>query len=259
MERFLPILGLLVLGLTLYVNYLAGTGYLNNITTGEVSARFPTLFTPAGFTFAIWGVIYLLNVLFVFYQLYKMLRDPAQLDVGLVGLFILICLTNAVWIFTWHLLKIGLALLLMLVILTLLVAAYRRVRGSTPGSGEYFFEKINFSVYLGWISVATVANTAILFISKGLFTSGLIPALFTGVIIIVVAALALWIILKEGDIFFGLVILWASYGIVMARSAEQTDYAAAISVVALVAMILIFFSMLIRLFLKKRANSLKKS
>lgn len=259
MERFLPILGLITLGLTLYINYLAGTGYVNNLTTGEVSAMYPNLFTPAGFTFTIWGLIYLLNLLFMSYQLYKMVRKPYQLDIGLNGLFILICLTNSVWIFSWHLLKIATSLLLMMVILVLLVLAYRRVRSCLPGSSSYFFEYLNFSVYLGWISVATVANVAIFLISRGLFTQGLTPALFTGVVIILVAALALWMILKEGNIFFGLVIMWASYGIVMARSTDSTAYAEAISMVALIAMVLIFLSLIVRLYLKNKWGKVNNS
>ena len=252
MERYLPILAAIVLGLTLYVNYLAGTGYLNNISTGEVSALYPSLFTPAGVTFAIWGLIYGLNLIFMGYQLFKMVREPEKLDVGLNGLFILVCLTNAVWMFTWHLQKIGWAWLLMLVILVLLIACYRRVRGAIPGSAHYFLEYINFSVYLAWICVATVANTAIFLITLGMPAYGVTAAVLTSVVILVVAALAIWLVLRDGNVLFGLVIIWAAYGIIVARSTEAFPFAPTVAMVALVAMILVFAALVFRIYVKRK-------
>ncbi len=250
----MPVFSLLVLLLTLYINYLASMGYVNNTTTGEVSGLYPTLFTPAGFTFAIWGFIYLLNLLFAVRQIYLMIKRPAEVDYTLNGLFVLICLTNAVWIFTWHLMKIGLAWLLIMVILTLLVAAYQRVSKTSFGSSKFFWEYINFSVYMGWISVATVANGAIYLTKLGAPATGNLAATITVIIIAIIMFLTVFMVLREGNLFYAMVILWASYGIIMARASEEMPGSKIVGVVTLVSMIVIFLSLGYRAYLLNRAS-----
>lgn len=244
MGKILPLLSVIIFSFTLYVNYLAGTGFINNLTTGEVSERFPTLFTPAGFTFAIWGVIYLLNLLFVLFQCYKAFRQPHKLDITLNGLFILVCLTNAVWIFVWHQLNPGLSFILILVILSLLIGCYHRVRQSEIGSGNYFLEYINFSVYLSWISVATIANAAAYLTTAGLPQDGFMAALLTLGAIAVAAFLAGYLIIAQGNIWYGLVTMWAAYGILIARSTEDLPGAEMTAIAAFIAVVVIFLSII---------------
>jgi len=249
MQRYIPLLNVPVLGLTLYINFLAGKGVINNISTGDVSDLYPSLFTPAGFTFAIWGIIYLLNLLFVISQVIKMIKKPEQLDQVLNGLFTLVCLTNSVWIFVWHLQYMALAWLLMLVILGLLIAAYRRTRKLKLGTTAYFFEHINFSVYLGWICVATIANTAVLLISLGASSQGMLASIVTAGTLIVAMLIGIKLVMQDGNIYLALVLIWAAYGILVARSAETMVGDTTVAAVALVVMSGLLLSMLGRLYL----------
>ena len=258
MQRFLPLLNIPVFGLTLYINYLAGIGLINNISTGAVSDLYPSLFTPAGFTFAIWGLIYLLNTIFLLSQLFKLFKHREQLDESLNGLFTLVCLTNSVWIFLWHLQYMVLSWLLMLVILALLILAYLKTRKLKAGTSAYFLEHINFSVYLGWICVATIANTAIMLISLGITAEGMVPAIITAGTLIVAMLIGIKLVLQDGNIFLALVLIWACYGILMARSEQVMSGDTTVAAVALVVMSGLLLAMIVRLWLIRKARQSSK-
>lgn len=216
MKRILAIVNILVFAGMIYLNYLGGVGKINGLSTGEVSGLYPSLFTPAGFTFSIWGIIYLFNLAFLVHQTYKAFFLQENFDPRLNQGFFFISVTNAVWIVAWHRLAIGYALFLMVVLLFFLIATYwqsTRPKYKT----EYVTEYINFSLYLGWISVATIANTAIYLSTKGYAVYGQTAGILTVVMIAVAVVLALYFILGQSNIWFGLVILWASYGIYAAR------------------------------------------
>jgi len=166
----LSILNLLGFIGTVVVNALATTLPINNITTGELSDLYPNLFVPAGLTFAIWGLIYVLLGIFVIYPLIPSVRRDAQkVDfVQRIGpLFFISCLANIGWIYAWHykIVPLSLALALMLILFGSLLAIYLRLnvgRSEAPKTEKYLVH-LPFSVYLGWITIATIANaTAIL-------------------------------------------------------------------------------------------------
>jgi hypothetical protein len=145
--------------LALTVNVLATTLPLNGQDTGEISDRFQVLFVPAGYVFAIWGVIYLGWIAFIIFQFQASQKESARLR-RLDYLFAISNIANAAWLFCWHYNWFGLSVLVMLTLLGLLIASYLRldVNRSSVTPVEYWSVDVVFSVYLGWITVATVAN-----------------------------------------------------------------------------------------------------
>jgi hypothetical protein len=227
MKKGLAIVNILVFSGMLYLNYLGGAGKINNISTGEVSGLYPNLFTPAGFTFSIWGVIYLLNLSFIIHQVYKAFRLPENFDLRLNQGFFFISITNSVWIIAWHRLAVGYSLFLMFMLLIFLLGTYWQARRPKYTS-EYITEFVNFSVYLGWISVATIANTTIFLTSVGVANQGSLATVLTVVVIAIAVGLGLYFILKQRNVWYALVILWASYGIYAARDAGMVSSSEAI-------------------------------
>lgn len=203
------------------VNALANALPINGNTTGALSDSYPNLFVPAGFTFSIWGVIYLLLAGFAVYQLVVTLRgDPAAGFVHTIGiLFILSCAANVGWIVAWHYEKVALSLMLMLALLGSLVLIYLRLEiGLSAISGkERIFFFIPFSVYLGWITVATVANVTALLVDLGWNGFGLSEAVWAAIVIVVAFGLSVLMMANRGDIFYSLVVIWAFFGIFMKR------------------------------------------
>jgi len=208
---------------TIVVNGLANALPIAGRRTGEISDSFPVLVTPAGYVFAIWGVIYLGLAGYAVWQ-----SLPAQADNPRVrGLVVPVSLgnvANLVWILLWHTLLIGASLVAMLVLLGSLIVVYLRLRAPTRrhapaaiGRGERVWARGTFSVYLGWITVATVANDTIALYDAG-WDGGFVPAQVWAAITLVVATLAGGRMLQRfGDVGYAAVLVWAFVGIVLAQ------------------------------------------
>src|ERR1043165_2946311 len=145
--------------LALVVNILASALPLNGQNTGEISDRFQVYFVPAGYVFSIWGLIYLGWIAFIIFQFQPSQTENPRLR-RLGYLFAISNIANAAWLFCWHYNQFGLSVLVMLALLGLLIASYLRldVNRSAVSAIEYWSVDVVFSVYLGWITVATVAN-----------------------------------------------------------------------------------------------------
>jgi benzodiazapine receptor len=211
---------------TLAVNGVAGsTTLLNGMTSGEVSDLYPTLVTPAGFTFAVWGVIYMFLLLFVVYQALPKNRDKPFL--GQVGLlFALSSTCNVVWLFLWHYKLFTYSLVLMFALLASLILIYRRldIGRAAVSLKEMVFVQLPFSVYLGWISIATIANVSVALTAGGWDGFGIEPATWAVLIICVALILSLAMLAKRKDIAFCFVVIWALVGILEKQSANQTIF-----------------------------------
>lgn len=146
----------------LVVNGLANALPINNRTTGELSDQYPNLFVPAGLTFSIWGAIYILLAVFTVYGLKTAIRKDAEAQfIDRIGIwFFLSCIVNTGWVFAWHYEAVTISLLLMLALLSCLLLIYLRLHiGDRNGSRkEKFCIHLPVSVYLGWITIATIAN-----------------------------------------------------------------------------------------------------
>lgn len=209
---------------TIIVNGLAGsTTILNGVTSGEVSALYPTLVTPAGFTFAIWGIIYALLFVFVGYQVLPKSRDkPFMHQISI--LFALSSLFNISWLFLWHYDFIVYSLILMFALLATLIFIYLRLNigRATVSFKERLFVHLPFSVYLGWISIATIANVSVALTAVGWNGFGIGATTWAVAIICVALLLSLVMLTTRKDIAYSLVITWALVGILVEQGGNET-------------------------------------
>ncbi len=216
-KLFLKILVPLTFLGTVIVNYLANALPINNITAGEVSDSYPNLFAPAGITFSIWGLIYLLLGLFVLYYIgvFKKKTTHKKLLDEISKYFVITGLANISWVFSWHYQIIPLSLILIVVILFCLIKIASMTAKANLKGKEYFFVGLPFSVYFGWITVATIANVTVLLVSLNWQGFGL-PEVFWAVSIIIIGAMiGLWRMLKDKSVAYGLVFVWAYTGIII--------------------------------------------
>ncbi|PIE35466.1 tryptophan-rich sensory protein [candidate division KSB3 bacterium] len=200
--------------LMLLMNGLANGLPINGKTTGEISDAFPVLFTPAPMTFVIRGVIYLLLLAYVIYQILPAQHTALfQQQIGLW--FVISCCLNAAWRFCWHYEQFVPTLLIMLGLLVSLWAIYRRLhigRRTVPPL-EWWFVHLPFSAYFGWISVATIANLTIVLATCGLGNLGLPPVLFTSLLMLFAEGLGIFMATHRNEMVYPLVIVWALIGI----------------------------------------------
>ena len=248
---FLQAINIVAYVVTVLVNGLAGsTTILGGVTSADVSDMYPTLVTPAGFTFAIWGIIYALLTLFVIYQ--ALPRNKNKDFIQKVGVFFaLSSVCNVCWLFLWHYNIISASLILMLGLLLSLILIHRRLDiGKTMGSvKEWLFVQLPFSVYLGWISIATIANVSVALTAAGWDGFGIAAATWAVLIIVVAVVLGLAVLLLRKDVAFNLVVVWALFGILSKQSAYDDIVLAcelAIVVILVAAAAVVVFSKLKR-------------
>ena len=204
---------------TIVSNGLANALPLNGQTTGDISDRFQVYFVPAGYVFSIWGVIYLGLVLYAIYQALPSQRENPRLRRAGYP-FVLSCVANIAWLFLWHYEYFLLTVVAMVTLLLSLIVVYVRleVGRKQVSSAERWLVQLPFSIYLGWISVATIANvTSVLdFLNWGQW--GLSAEAWTVIMLLVGVALAWAMSLSRGDVAYVLVIIWAFVGIAVKNS-----------------------------------------
>lgn len=210
---------------TLVVNYLANGLPINGQTTGEVTRRFEVYFVPAGYVFSIWGVIYLGMIAYSVYLGLALVRGRADGGAAraIAPWYVLTAVANCCWLFAWHHNRFPLSMLLMVVLLGALIHIYRLQAARPPTSTlERWTVHIPFRVYLGWISVATIANATITLDDAGWSGFGLSEPTWGVIMVAVAAALGLVMSLRHRDVAFALVIIWALIGIAV-RLHETTS------------------------------------
>ncbi len=200
--------------LALTINILASTLPLNGQNTGEISDRFDVYFVPAGYVFAIWGVIYIGWIAFTIFQFQPSQKESPRLR-RLGYLFALSNLANAAWLFCWHYNRFGLSVLVMLALLGLLIASYLRleVNRSSVSRVEYWSVDILFSIYLGWITVATVANITDWLYLVEWNGFGIAAQTWAIIMLAVASLLGLAMALTRRDAAYLVVLVWAFVGI----------------------------------------------
>lgn len=210
---------LLATVVTITINGLANALPLNGQTTGEISDRFRVYFVPAGYVFSIWGLIYLALGAFAVYQALPAQRENPHLR-RIGYLFALSCVANSAWIFLWHYEFFELTLVAMFGLLLSLIAIYLRldIGRAQVSTTEKWLVHIPFSIYLGWITVATIANvTAVLYYLNwdGL---GIRPEVWAVIMLVVGAGIASAVSISRGDVAYVLVIVWAFAGIAVKQA-----------------------------------------
>lgn len=221
MKKVLQVVNPIVLLLTIITNYLAASGFISGTTVGEMSAKYSTFFTPAGYAFSIWGLIYLMLVGFVIYQaigLFKKVQNDAFiLQIG--GWFVMTCIFNCLWLITWVSGLIGLSVLLMIL---LLISLLKIVVNTNMEKWEAPLPVIAFvwwpfCIYAGWITVALIANIAAFLTKIGWNGFGWSEVTWTVVMIIVAGIINLAITWTRNMREFALVGVWALIAIAVAN------------------------------------------
>lgn len=205
--------------LALTVNILASALPLNGQNTGEISDRFQVYFVPAGYVFSIWGLIYIGWIAFTLYQLQPSQKKNERLR-RLGYLFALSNVANAAWLFCWHYNQFGLSVLVMLTLLGLIIASYLRlnVNHSFVRHIEYWSVDVLFGVYLGWITVATVANITdwLYFVEWNEF--GISAQLWAVIMLAVASLLGFAMAVTRRDVGYLAVLVWAFVGIAVKQT-----------------------------------------
>jgi benzodiazapine receptor len=205
------------------VNGLANALPLNGQTTGEISDRFDVYFVPAGYVFSIWGLIYLALLGFTIYQALPSQRDNPRLRrVGY--LYALGCAANVGWLFLWHYELFELTIVAMVALLLTLIAIYLLLGIGRPrvSAAEAWLVRVPFSIYLGWITVATIANATSLLAYLNWSGWGIGPETWAMIMLIAGAVIASAVSLTRGDVAYVLVIVWAFAGIAVKHSATTS-------------------------------------
>lgn len=209
------------------INGLANSLPLNDLTTGEISDSIPNLFVPAGITFAVWGVIYLMLFLFVGNLITALIRRDeatAETAVSIGPLFLISSAANIAWIFSWHWEQFTLSLLPMGILFVSLLLLYRKVKQRDTDSSRYrWLVRVPISIYLGWITVAVIANITAALVSSGWGGFGLPEQFWTVFVIVAAVAVNALMLIRERDWQFTLVGIWALIGIVIKRFSVSGD------------------------------------
>lgn len=235
MNRIFPVFALLA---AILVNFLANYLPIGGRTTGEVSEAYPTLFTPAGFTFSIWGLIYLMLIIYVVYQLLPRNRDRHLFD-RINRHFVVNCAANALWIFSWHYELITLSLILMIVILASLIGIYRHILpDKVQGFKDRFFIRIPFSLYFGWITVATLANISVGQTVVGMDNWIMAKTVWVFVELAMAGAVGTVMVIRYRDPIFGGVVAWAAFGITQ-KQVDTPEVAGAAAVVMILVLVIL--------------------
>lgn len=194
------------------INYLAVLLPIGGRSTGEISDAYPNLFAPAGYAFSIWGLIYLLLGIYVIYQFKQ--KDDNLVD-QVNRIFIINALLNATWIFAWHYDLIWLSLIIMLGLLITLIKIADIFIKNKPNIKQTWLMRLPFSLYFGWITVATIANVTVFLAYLGWNGFGVAESFWTIAVLIIGALIGIW--RMWGDRFFpyGLVLIWAYTGILV--------------------------------------------
>ncbi len=223
-----PLLNLLAVIVTIVVNGLADALPINGLGTGEISDRFQVFFVPAGYVFAIWGLIYIGLLAFGIYQALPAQRANPRLA-RLGWLFILSCGLNCAWIFLWHYLLFPLTGLVIVLLLLTLITIYRRLDvGRAPVTrAERWSVDAPFSLYLGWVSVATIANLSD--VLNGWGWNGTDPAALAWTLVMLAAGVGLAVAMRylRRDAVYGGVVVWAFIGIALKQAATPAVAVAA--------------------------------
>ncbi len=229
---------------TIVMNALANILPFNGVNTGTVADAFPNFFTPPGYVFAIWGVIYVLLFVFMVYQARKNQMNAEYL--GKIGyLYLIGAVLNVAWLILFHysygntpllvwseLLIVGFLVILLLTYVRLEIGIKEVPLGQKLGI------HLPTSVYLGWISLATIANTAAV-LNANLTIAVDVQQIWTALVLVVALLISTLMIVLRRDIAYGLVVIWASTGIASKWMAIPLIFNTAIIVAVVVALLIL--------------------
>ncbi|MCB2207759.1 MAG: hypothetical protein KQH67_05635 [Bacteroidetes bacterium] len=241
----------------LAMNYLSGTGAFGGKTVGEVSAMYENLFTPAGYAFAIWGLIYLLLIAFTGFQWYNWLKNRQDHELNKTAFwFALANIANGLWIYAWLNLFLGITIFLMLVLLISLIVLTFQLRLEIWDAPLRIVVFVWWPVciYLGWIIVASVANTSAFLVSIGWQGSFLSETTWTIVMIMVATIIYVLLIYYRNMREAAIVGVWA----LVAIAVKQWELNTSVVYAAIIASAILFLYVAIHGFRNRKTSPLLK-
>ena len=247
---FLNLIGFLAV---IASNTLAVILPLNNNTTQALSDKYPNLFVPAGLTFSIWGVIYILLAIYTVYQMVAAFRPAVQKNdfFDRIGIFFFLsCIFNTAWIFAWHYEVMWLSLVIMILLFISLLIIYLRLgigRRDDVSNTEKGLVHLPFSVYIGWITIATIANATAFLVKYGWNRFGLDEQFWTIIVIAVGVIITLGMIFIRNDIFYSLVVIWALAGILLKRLSNPSTPAMLIIIITIAGIAVLVISVIMQI------------
>lgn len=236
-ERIKQILVVVATVGMIYFNYLAATGILGGIETGEVSDKYPTRITPAGYAFAIWSLIYFGLIVF---SIYQVLPKNAERFRHIRTVYILSCAANCAWLYFWH--QEAILISAAMIFLLLGTLAFINIKfKTTETTGEFWLAKFPFSLYFGWVTAAAIINAAIALIYLNVQVSDANTVRIGAALVLAATALGIIIRFKLNNIFYPVAIAWALTAIAVKQSGQTLIVAsAAVSVNILIIVALTF-------------------
>lgn len=239
---------------TIAINYISNIGVLNGETMGSVSAKYQTLFTPAGYAFSIWGLIYIGLMGFVIYYgpftKSSIAKQKVISDIG--WWFVISCLGNSLWVVAWLYDYTFLSLVLMVTIFVSLLRIVQLIKPSlrAPNLKTTMFLRLPFHIYAGWISVALIANASVLLKKIQWNGFGILETAWTVVMIIIAMLVHLYMLWKQKMPAFALVAVWALLAIAVANQhANSTIY-----YISLAVALFLFGNIAVYFFRKNKLN-----
>ncbi|WP_027108235.1 hypothetical protein [Lacticigenium naphthae] len=243
------------------MNGLANALPINGLSTGEVSGSFPNLFEPAGITFSIWGVIYLTLFAFVLYQWKDFTRTNSAIRMNTVKLirylFIFSSIVNGLWILTWHYKILWLSLILMGSLLVSLISILRLIPVEKLTIKEKIVVQLPFSLYFGWITVATIANVTAYLVQIDWQRWGISEVIWTVLILLVGFLIAASTAFINKDIIYLSAVIWGYTGILIKHIGEEGwngDYPVIVFTVS--ASIILFIGVEVMIFIRNKKKSI---
>lgn len=210
----LKILNTLLFLAVIITNYLAVSLPINGKTTGEISARYANLFVPAGITFSIWSLIYLLLGIFVILQF----RSRGDSVLNRNFLFVNSCVLNCYWVITFHYEQLFLSLIIMIALLVITTLINLKL-----DEEKRPFLKITFGIYLGWLEIATIANVTALLVASGWAGFGIDAVTWAIILIASGIVISCVTMIRLNNPVIAAPVVWAFFGIILKQGDLQPD------------------------------------
>jgi hypothetical protein len=259
--RLLAILNFLFFVVSFSTSTLSQFKVFNNQDNSQISAKYDTLFTPAGITFSIWGIIYISLFAFVIFHLIKAFKQnensEANVSTQKMGyLFILNNLATTLWVFAFSFEKLGLSLLLIVLqLLTLLkINIDLKIYDPYKSLSSRILTQLPLSIYFGWICIATIANFSLYLVSIG-WNGGFSAINWANILIWASLALSIFMTLHKKNPYFGLVVMWALYGIQLKLKSVDASSFYSLILSIWVAFAIVGFTTLIRFIINYKNRS----
>jgi hypothetical protein len=223
LDRPMSILVVVATIVTIVFNSLAAAGYVNSVRPSDISDRYSTVVTPAGYAFSIWSLIYLGIIAFSIFQ-----ALPSQLERfrRVRTLYIASCLLNCSWIFFWHNSQIAVSFVIILLLLVTLISMLVRLGGCMTNA-ETWLTQAPFGIYAGWVTVATIANLAIMLAFLDIRMSPTTQNIFAVILILFGAIAAVIVRVKLQNFFYPLAVAWGVTAIAVKQSGNTPIVVAA--------------------------------